>query len=207
MKVFSFAKSNQGNALIEFLIVLPVIILFLVGIFETGRLLTQVSMVANSSYEAVMVGSEIRGEGTELAMDDRAFFLYDLQNEQYLNPTITSSFDSDNDTVTVEISTDLRPLLNFIPLHVKTVTTGPMLVLDSNINEDYNAFANPPPCGYICAAPPPAPGNSCNNLFSQQMCIPGDVDFGNKGKYNISPYDGGVVIKKIEPIHEVEPKT
>lgn len=74
--MFNFRKPKQpksrGQAIVEFAIVLPVLLLLVYGVIETGRLVFMYSTVVNATRQAVRYGSTTGvGNGTGNAKEPR----------------------------------------------------------------------------------------------------------------------------------------
>jgi Flp pilus assembly protein TadG len=63
MNVKNITKKNKAQAMVEFAIVLPILLLLLYGILEAGRLLFIYSTIVTASRQAVRYGSAT-GQGT-----------------------------------------------------------------------------------------------------------------------------------------------
>ncbi|MBN2118803.1 MAG: pilus assembly protein [Anaerolineales bacterium] len=69
MKLKIFAqKKNKAQAIVEFAIVLPILLLLLYGLLEAGRLLFMYSSVVTASRQAARYGSAT-GQGTDFSTD------------------------------------------------------------------------------------------------------------------------------------------
>ena len=127
--------SNQGGtALTEFAIVLPFLVLLVFGILETGRTLSQISWIAQGSYEAAVVGGErLRGVGAP-AMDNMKVLFedildlqdnvlgFDFHDEKYQR---IPNGGEDVDVIVSHLTGDLRPFSGMFSLDISIRTVGP----------------------------------------------------------------------------------
>jgi Flp pilus assembly protein TadG len=155
MKVLSLNRKiigSRGQAIVEFAIALPVLMVLLVGIFEVGRMIFIYSAVNNASREAARYGSAV-------GRDDSGNFKYQYcsgirnmarRSAYFLNLpdgniTIdydhgpgTGSFDTctgavdtlvdvnsgtDRDRVKITVTAQYSPMLRLIPLRSRTFTS------------------------------------------------------------------------------------
>jgi hypothetical protein len=86
MNVKNITKKNKAQAMVEFAIVLPILLLLLYGILEAGRLLFIYSTIVTASRQAVRYGSAT-GEGTSAVprYQDCAGIREAAQRVDYLN--------------------------------------------------------------------------------------------------------------------------
>ncbi|RPJ26431.1 MAG: hypothetical protein EHM33_11610 [Chloroflexi bacterium] len=102
-------KKNTAQAMVEFAIVLPILLLLLYGLLEAGRLLFIYSTVVNASRQAARYGSATGvGTGTALRYQDCAGIKFAAQRVDYLN-----SFNDDNILITYDngegVAADFSP--------------------------------------------------------------------------------------------------
>ena len=145
-------RALRGQAIVEFSIALPVLLLMLVGIMEVGRMIFMYAMVVNSSRDAVRYASAYgRSDDLELlkykycyGIREQAklsgFFLNladaDIDIDYDSGPggaslgtcdELTQAEDADidvdtGDRVTVTVSVDYEPVISLIPLGDRTFT-------------------------------------------------------------------------------------
>jgi len=149
-----FNGSNQsryrGQAIVEFAIALPIILILLVGILEVGRAIFIYSAVTNASREAVRyasaVGLDDSGnnkyqycDGIRNTARKSAYFLILADGDiviEYDDGPGTSVFDTcdgsvDNlitadsgDRVRVIVTAQYDPMLDLIPISSRTITSS-----------------------------------------------------------------------------------
>jgi len=142
--------AERAQAIVEFAIVLPILMMLLVGIFEAGRMLYTYAAINNASREAVRFASA-------LGYDDEGYHKYKhcegiqkmARRSAYFTPlTITISYDrgpaysaspfafcdapsgedgdfnlTTNDRVNVTVSGTYTPLIRLIPFGTHTFTS------------------------------------------------------------------------------------
>lgn len=143
----------QAQAIVEFAIALPVLLILLVGIMEVGRLIFMYAMVTNASRDAVRYASAVGRadngltkfnycEGIKDVALQSAFLVpeSDLTIEiDYDHGSTPSKFDDCNvwnssqvdtgvtvesgDRVTVTVTADYEPVLALIPIPGRTITS------------------------------------------------------------------------------------
>src|SRR5215211_7531346 len=80
------SQKNRAQAMVEFAIVLPILLLLLYGLLEAGRLLFIYSTIVTASRQAVRYGSATGiGTGTTLRYQDCAGIRESAQRVDYLN--------------------------------------------------------------------------------------------------------------------------
>ena len=140
----------RGVALLEFSLTLPLILLFLAGLYDTGRYFAVVSRAAHIAYQVAAVGSVTPpGMTATRLMTERyqqvrsALPLAELYGEQLLEPVY--NMDEAQGSITVQITGQMHSLWSRIlrldfPVNVSVVS--PVLVRDSNNVGDENDFSN-----------------------------------------------------------------
>ena len=101
-----YAKSQRAQAMVEFAIALPILLMVLIGIFEVGRMVFVYSSVTNASRNASRFASAV---GLTLALDNTNYYhkyvycdgIKDVAADSaYLVPasslTVTISYDDGN---------------------------------------------------------------------------------------------------------------
>jgi Flp pilus assembly protein TadG len=138
----------RAQALVEFAIALPVLMLMLVGIMEVGRMIITYAMVNNASRDAVRYASAVgRGDDTYLKYNNcvgiqniarKSAFIVTLSSISisYKNASgnsagvcdrITAGEDSDitvdsSYLVTVSVQASYKPVVKLIPISQRTFT-------------------------------------------------------------------------------------
>lgn len=144
---------RRAQAMVEFAIALPVLLMLLLGIMEVGRLILMYALVSNASRDAVRYASswgiESTGaayqrykycEGIRTQAKNSGYFL-DLQDAEIAiaydtGPSgtskgicdATSGEDADinvssGDRVTVTVSKTYTPLVTLLPIQPRTITS------------------------------------------------------------------------------------
>jgi Flp pilus assembly protein TadG len=146
------AKEN-AQAIVEFAIVLPILLMLLIGILEVGRMVFIYASVTNASREAARYASAVGyADGTTYDkyqycagirdLAKKAALLANLSDANiaidYDRGTTASKFDQcdgsvdtgvavntgiNPDRVTVTITTTYRPMVNLVPLPQRTITS------------------------------------------------------------------------------------
>ncbi len=65
-KQFQSAQNETGQSLVEFMIILPLLLLLLAGVFDVGRSLQAYVVMLNASREAAMMGAAAEVQSNEL---------------------------------------------------------------------------------------------------------------------------------------------
>lgn len=108
MKIMKFSpKKNKAQAMVEFAIVLPILLLVVYGLIETGRLIFVVASVNNASRQAVRYGSTSGvGPNGVPRYQDCAGMRAAAQNSDFLNvfddADITITYDNPDGTITYD---------------------------------------------------------------------------------------------------------
>ena len=151
MKTKSYAR--QAQAIVEFAIVLPILLVVLIGIFEVGRYVFIYSAVTNASRNASRYASAVGYEetGTHLkyiycdgiknAAIESAYLMRptdltvtvsyggtppDTNSKGYCDAVGGDDMDIDVDTgdrVTVVVTANYKPVLNLVPITSQTITS------------------------------------------------------------------------------------
>jgi Flp pilus assembly protein TadG len=146
----AYRTKNRGQAMVEFAIALPILLMLLVGIFEVGRAIFIFSAVTNASREAVRfasaVGLDDSGnnkfqycDGIRNAARRSAYFLaladgdilieYDEGPDTSVFDTCDGSLDTavaadTGDRVRVTVTAQYNPMLDLIPITSRTITSS-----------------------------------------------------------------------------------
>ena len=152
MKIYSPKRKKSGyraQAMVEFAIALPVLLVLLVGIMEVGRMILTYALVVNSSRDAVRYASAV-GRGDDAPYNFKykdcaaiegiaktsAYIVnltsvtvkyYDENGTYLYTCDATSGEDSDvtvdsNYRVTVEVEASYKPVVKLIPIGQKDFT-------------------------------------------------------------------------------------
>lgn len=139
-------SSQRAQAIVEFAIVLPILLVLLVGILEVGRLIFMYAAVNNASREAVRYASAVgvNDAGTVVKYNDCDGIRARARRSAFFVPlTITISHDtgpsttstaycsgstgslsiSSGDRVTVEVKAHYKPMVNLIPISQRDLTS------------------------------------------------------------------------------------
>ncbi len=145
------SHNEKGNVLVEMAVVFPLCLFFLLGILELGRILAQYSWVQQTTYNAAFLGSGLSTTDVALAPSSTASTLFSFLNSTKsalsVLPVVTTTYnDPDftpgvNDTVSVNIQTNLNMLSQFYPSSLNTTTTAPSVVIGYSFT-DLNEFEN-----------------------------------------------------------------
>lgn len=142
---------DRAQAIVEFAIVAPILVMLLVGIMEVGRLLYIYAAVNNASREAARYGSAIglADDGTSLKyqycegirdMAERSALLVPITitisydhgpgNSPFdtcdgdLDPAVMINTGSDPDRINVTVSTTYTAWINLLPIDSRTITSS-----------------------------------------------------------------------------------
>ncbi len=138
---------RKAQAIVEFAIALPVLLLLLFGIMEVGRLMLMYTLVINASRDAVRYASAVGLDdtgtqkylncaGIEKAAQKGAYFVtletFDANNIVYDSGPGTASLGTckgngwqnveSGSRVTVTVKAVYKPLVNLIPISPRTIT-------------------------------------------------------------------------------------
>lgn len=177
-------KSNQcGASIVEFALFIPILILFFLGLVELGRLLSQITWVGQTAYQAVMIGGETSDVIGAAVMAKRVEELSELQDSQltdqlnFIDPPV---YDEENQTVSVRLGGEVNQLLNApIDLGLNISVVGPTLTSSNPPPEGLDEPSNPSCVFYCpwqgvepCCTPPcSAPLSTCSQFPAP---LPGD---------------------------------
>jgi len=142
------SRTERAQAIVEFAIVLPILMMLLVGILEAGRMVFIYAAVNNASREAARYASAYGDNGAGVAkyqdcngitdMAKRSAFFTPLTiTMAYDHGTTASTFDTctgatdsavvvnsgtNVDRATVTVSATYKPMVKLLPLPTRTVT-------------------------------------------------------------------------------------
>lgn len=147
------SSKERAQAIVEFAIVLPILLMILVGLLEVGRMIFQYAAITNASREAARYASAVGlADGTSYNkyqycagikdVAKRAAFTSNLSDSDiaitYDHGTGGSTFDTCDgsvdtgvsintgtnfDRATVTITTVYRPMVNLVPIPQRTITS------------------------------------------------------------------------------------
>lgn len=162
--------SSKGGVLVEFLFALPIVLLFFSGILELGRLYSQITWMSNMAYETALAGAGWPQGGTATAdMNYRTNLLGNMTTYHKLSavPTRTDTYNALGipNSLMVEMSGNISPLMQMISGNFKTAVLAPMLASSGNIAGSLNQFGNPT-CLYDCN------GNLISGCCTSSACTP-----------------------------------
>ena len=127
----SYAK-QLGSALIEFCIAAVLLVIFLTGILEAGRLLNQMAAVGQATFLGAMVGSEYDPNAVSEtgSVFKRIRKILGLQKRQLTTssslPVLSASYNTGLRLYTVNLRGSLPIMFGYIPINMSF--TAPMLV-------------------------------------------------------------------------------
>lgn len=131
MKIRKWKISEQGQALVELAMVLPILLLLLFGIIEYGRIMSAGLVVTHSARDAARFGSV---GATDSEIIDRirtktAAALYDTSNPAKLSINIVRTMDSGGDDIRVDVS---YPVTLYMPI-ISSIAGNPFTVKGSSV--------------------------------------------------------------------------
>ena len=153
LKLAPVTDADSGAAMVEFAIVLPLILTFLFGIVEVGRLFSQVTWYSSLNYESVVSGSLAPAE--EAVVNTEVNSAFHRLHEVYLQtgntrlsgvPVISDEDEHSNiadRTVKIESSAAPRSILKDLGLDFAMKYTGRILSKGSLPVDHYAEFRNP----------------------------------------------------------------
>jgi len=172
LRIFSTKKNHQkssdrrevGSVLIEMSIVLPVCLLFFLGIIEIGRLLAQYSWVQQTTYNAAFLGSGMTESlvGTDpTRVAKKLFDNLNYSKNALTDPEMSANYNGISQTVEISIQSNLNLLTNFYPIDVDVTSTAPSVIVNFDAG-DPKVFANSDPEAFFdCDGNPCADGTAC----------------------------------------------
>jgi|GEM_PF-5108080 len=142
-------RNNLGAVMSEFVIIVPLLVIFLTGILEFGRTLNQVAWLSQTSYEAARVGGNSAAPQGQAAMTRVANLYYDLLGRELEgdSSSVIGSYDSEERLVRVELNDKVKVLLGAYELDLKFELAGPHLaLLVPSQTQDYENTDQPYDC-------------------------------------------------------------
>ena len=109
--LFKYIKSNKGQSLVEFALVIPVFLLLLFGIVEFGRAWETMNVATSAAREGARVAA-VTGPnvGSATSAAQRILTAGNINNA-----TISVSGPDANHEVQVTVTVNYTPITNFIP--------------------------------------------------------------------------------------------
>lgn len=134
-------KKSSGAVLHEFALVVPLLMLFLIGIVETSRIISNIPMVAQAVYQSALVGGETQENAGIAVMNGQVNKFFEIQDHALNSQTVNAVYNNENNTVFVEVTANLNAVYESFPLSLKVGAVGPnMLAFDGM--PDTTGFAN-----------------------------------------------------------------
>ncbi|RMG42208.1 MAG: hypothetical protein D6719_06990 [Candidatus Dadabacteria bacterium] len=144
-----------GGAILEFLVVLPILLLFFIGLTELGRLFSSYVWVSQNTYLATLTGTEMHEDVGPEASRNTYEKLYQVQNKDldgFSDQDVNVTYDLTDRTVRVEAKDSLIPLFGKLnldyteslgQLSLKVDYTGPILLANPEAFADtINSFSS-----------------------------------------------------------------
>jgi|LGVF01.2.fsa_nt_gb Flp pilus assembly protein TadG len=98
-------KSEKGQSLVEFALLIPLLILILMAIIEFGFMFNAYITISNASREGARLGSL---GGSDAAVTERVADTTDHLNQGDMTVTVTPALRSRGDMITVEVNYDYQ---------------------------------------------------------------------------------------------------
>jgi len=126
---FSYLGAGCGAVVNEFVLVLPLLLIFFTGLLEFGRALNQISWLSQTTYEAARVGGNSSGPQGQEAMSGVANLYYGLlgKNLEGGATSLSGDYDLDKELVIVTLEDKVPVLLGAFQLDLKLKLSGPHL--------------------------------------------------------------------------------
>ncbi|MCO6430121.1 MAG: pilus assembly protein [Deltaproteobacteria bacterium] len=131
-------SQERGGVIVEFLITLPLLIVFLVGILSSGRLLSALATTGQAAFLGGVMVSQVNNLSELDLVPERVHKILCLQNRRLKNLNcggvtlpgglVTKTTDTGNRTISIKVDGEFDFMLKHIDLDVKV--TAPMLLLD-----------------------------------------------------------------------------
>lgn len=189
-KTQSKRRKTKAQAMVEFALVLPILLMLVYGMIEVGRLIFTYAIVATASREAVRYGSAtgVNMAGTTLRYQDCAGITAAAQNVDFFDSFQDAEVDitfhhgpnqaafascppvevKTGDRIEVEVSADYSPIVPLIPIDPFTITSrsARTILLEIRILSTTTALA-PPAANYPAQrTPTPTPSNTPTQTFT-----------------------------------------
>lgn len=98
-------KSEKGQSLVEFALLIPLLIIILMAIIEFGFMFNAYITISNASREGARLGSL---GGSDAAVIERVADTTDHLNQGDMTVTVTPALRSRGDMITVEVNYDYQ---------------------------------------------------------------------------------------------------
>jgi len=102
-----FLKDKDGQSLIEFALVLPILLLVVFGITELGRAIMVTSVLNAASREGARLAA-VSTEGDSLSVQGKVLEILDAANPPIVAKEITIRYVLDQDIVEVTVTTEFE---------------------------------------------------------------------------------------------------
>lgn len=156
---------TKGAVALEFAVAFPLLLLFLVGITEYGRLASNISWLSQAGYLATKSSAERAPELVNSFMPTAFENLFSAQNDSkrgFDNKTLSpnNGYSASDSTIRFDVVSSIQPIFKILPLsaHVQIVAShlGPK---NNLIPESMKDFAGPiNSCSYNCQGVKTCPG-------------------------------------------------
>jgi len=162
---------GPGASIVEFMIILPLLLLLFIGLFEVGRMMAQVETLSQGLCSAALFGAGLPGTTAERKdlTEKMAYRLFDssVKKEFDQNPPVTPTFEAQFDSITNSVRLSFQGVLRVIlPAFFSREMTRQCIVpeLGPGALEYSENFTNPSPpfCSLderTVPCPPTDPGN------------------------------------------------
>lgn len=157
--------SNRGSVVTEFAIVLPLLLVFFVGISGLGQLLNHVTWISQTTYAAAMFAADIPAQAGPAKVETETERLASLQSRGQVTgdwspPVYFEGQITGKPIVSVTVPTaHVSPFLRtFFTTDVSVSVAAPYLVPNQTAFAGFNDFGNPPGAGCVgfqCNPPSP----------------------------------------------------
>jgi len=147
------AAGDRGSVLTEFVIVVPLLLVFFLGITGVGQLVGNVTWISQTTYAGARLGADLPhadGPGrvaTETGRLKELQYRGQIANQQG-NWTVVTSYSTGAVTgkpiVNVSVDARISPLAKaFLPMDIGVSVAAPYLVPNQSLFAGLNDFANP----------------------------------------------------------------
>ncbi len=152
MSQFVLSQRQSGGVLTEFVIVIPMLLVFFVGIMSAGQMLGQLSWLSQATYIGAVSGTSSATTNVQDTIKNNIERLRDLQSLRQVDTdstwqvhsTISNGTFSGKPIVTVDVTAHVSPLMqSFIPTNLGASAAAAYLVPNPAQFASLNNFANP----------------------------------------------------------------
>lgn len=149
----SLSENQLGGVLTEFVIVIPMLIVFFLCLVGTGQLLGHLTWVSQASYIGAVAGASTSQITAPDTIEAKLEQLRDLQNRGQVpagqswdvNPTFYNGAITGKPIVTVDVSADVTSISHaIVPMNLGVGVAAPYLVPNPEQFAGLNNFGNPP---------------------------------------------------------------